>query len=141
MFGKLFKSVTDAFSKWENEDMLKAVIGGATLVIFADGEADPSEYDSLKGIIHSHDKLKAFGADIDVNINDYKRLFIAGSTTATVKVLQELGEFDFSSEEKNEIFAVLVDIAKANGEIDESEVQILRTIGEKLYVDLSLFGF
>jgi len=140
MFGKLFKSFTSAITKFENEDMLKAVIGGSTLVIFADGDAEPSEYDSLRGILNSHDKLKHFGSEIDVHINDYKRLFMSGATTATVKVLQEISEYDFSSEEKNEIFAVMYDIARADGEVEEAEKDILRTIGNRMYIQLDLFG-
>jgi len=120
--------------------MLKAVIGGSTLVIYADGSADPSEYDSLRGIISAHDKLKHFGSEIDTTINEYQRLFLAGATTATVKVFQEIADFTFSSEESNEIVAVLIDVAKANGRMDSEEEDVVRKIAQRLNVDVSMFG-
>jgi len=144
MFGKLFgrkaSNVKDAVAKFENRDMLEATVGGAILVAYADGSLDASELKTLESILNANEKLAHFGSEIGTTIDRFNSLMLAGATLGRVKVMAEIRDCKNNEEEKVEIFATLIDIAQADGEIEEAELVILRLIGRELGISLGMFG-
>lgn len=146
MFGikKLFKRTTNeaaaTLAKLENKDMMEAVVAGSILLIFADGNPEESEFQALKALINANEKLSHFGVEIDNTIDRFQRLMLAGANLGRIKVMQEIKDCKYDGDDAIEIFAVLLDVAQADGEVSEPEVAVLKAVGRELNVPLSMFG-
>ena len=134
MFG-LFKKKTAEVKanlhKVENRDLMEAIVAGAILVSYADGDCSAEELETLQGIIESNDNLKHFGSEIGQTIDKYSLMFESGARLAKMKLMKELKDVAGSEEQKEEAFIIAIEIADADGEIDDKEVAILREIGKQ----------
>lgn len=142
MFGfkKMFNRGASAAKKMENRDMLEATIAGAVLVAFAEGELEAEEVSALEKIVMNNEKLNHFGSEISATIDRFVELMKAGKTLGKVKVMKEIADCKNDEEEKMEIFATLIDIAQADGEVEPEEIEVLKEVGKTLGVSLSMFG-
>lgn len=140
LFGKKANQAKDAMAKFENRDMLEATIAGAVLVAYADGELEAEELKALESIVAANDKLSHFGSEINATIEKFVSLMQAGATIGRVKVMAEIRDCKNNEDEKVEIFATLIDIAQADGEIEPAELAVLKLVGRELGVSLAMFG-
>lgn len=140
LFGKKANQVKDSVQKSINRDQLEATIAGAILLAFADGELEDSELQALSATIENNEKLSHFGSEIGQTIDRFVNIMKAGATLGRVKVMKEIRDCKADEEAKIEIFATLIDIAQADGEIEPEEVEVLKMIGRELGVSLSMFG-
>lgn len=144
MIGKLFgKKAGEAranLKKIENRNLLEAICAGAVLVMAADGEIEKAETIALEQIIRANDSVSHFGAEIQTTIQKFTEMVNAGGTTAKIKIMREIGDIKNVPSEAEEAFAVMVDIALADGEIEPAESKVLANIGRALGLRLEDFG-
>lgn len=140
MFGKKAYEAKAAAKKMENRDMMEATIAGSILVAYADGDCSKEELETLTGIISNNPSLSHFGAEIGKTVDRFVGMMESGKTLGKVKVMKEIRDCQSSPDECMEIFATLIDIAQADGEIDDTELAILKEIGSELNVSLKDFG-
>lgn len=124
----------------ENRDQMEATIAGAIYLAFAYGELEDSELSTLSATIEHNEKLSHFGAEIGTTIDRFVNLMKAGATLGRVKVMKEIRDCQCDDDAKIEIFATLIDIAQADGEIEPQELEALKAVGRELGVSLSMFG-
>lgn len=131
---KFFKKKANAASvtlhKVENRDLMEAIVAGAILVAYADGDASAEELTKLQDIVENNDNLKHFGSEIGVTIDRYSAMFEAGSRLAKVKLMKELKDVQGDEDQKIEAFIIAIEIADADGEIDDNELKVLKEIGK-----------
>lgn len=131
--GKIFKkkaaAAAVAVHKVENRDLMEAIVAGSILVAYADGDCSAAELTKLQGIIESNDNLKHFGSEIGQTVDKYSRMMENGARLAKVKLMNELKDIAADEEQKLEAFIIAIEIADADGEIDEAEDKVLREIG------------
>lgn len=136
MFGKMFKKKATAakvtLHKVENRDLMEAIVAGAVLVAYADGDCSSQELEKLQGIIESNDNLKHFGSEIGATIDKYSNMYESGQRIAKMKLMKEIDDVQADEEQKIEAFIIAIEIADADGEIDDKELAILKEIGKKL---------
>lgn len=132
---KFFKKKTAAakvtLHKVENRDLMEAIVAGAVLVAYADGDCSPEELLKLQDIIESNDNLKHFGSEIGTTIDKYSAMYESGKRIAKMKLMKELADVSADEEQKIEAFIIAIEIADADGEIDEQELAVLKEIGKQ----------
>lgn len=133
---KIFKKKASAakvtLHKVENRDLMEAIVAGAVLVAFADGDCSADELSKLQGIIESNDNLAHFGSEIGATIDKYSAMYESGARLAKVKLMKELKDVNSDEEQKIEAFIIAIEIADADGEIDDQELAVLKDIGRAL---------
>ena len=135
MFG-IFKKKTAALKatihKVENRDLMEAIVAGAILVAYADGDCTQAELTKLADIIESNDNLKHFGSEIGATIDKYSLMFESGKRLAKMKLMKEIADVNADETQKVEAFIIAIEIADADGNIDEDEAKVLKEIGRTL---------
>lgn len=132
MFGIFKKKAAAAkvtLHKVENRDLMEAIVAGAVLVAYADGDCGAEELQKLQGIIESNDNLAHFGSEIGATIDKYSAMYESGARLAKVKLMKELKDVQGDESQKEEAFIIAIEIADADGEIDDDEIAILKDIG------------
>lgn len=132
MFKKKAAAAQANLHKVENRDLMEAIVAGSVLVAYADGDCSGDELLKLNGIIESNDNLKHFGSEIGATIDKYSAMYESGARLAKIKLMKELEDVKADEDQKEEAFVIAIEIADADGEIDEDELAILREIGKKL---------
>lgn len=135
MFGIFKKKAAAAkvsLHKVENRDLMEAIVAGSILVAYADGDCSAEELSKLQGIIEANDNLAHFGSEIGATIDKYASMYESGKRLAKMKLIKELEDVKSDEEQKVEAFIIAIEIADADGEIDETEMSILKEIGRAL---------
>ncbi|HAT8542851.1 tellurite resistance TerB family protein [Vibrio vulnificus] len=132
LFKKKAKAAQVTLHKVENRDLMEAIVAAAVLVANADGECSAKELDKLDNIISANDNLMHFGSEIGRTIDKYAAMYEAGARLAKMKLMKEIRDVDSDEEQKEEAFIIAIEIADADGEIDEAELAVLREIGKAL---------
>jgi tellurite resistance protein TerB len=140
MFGKKKAQVTAEVRKFENRDLMEAVVGGCLLVAYADGTVEDSELANLEAQIQANPSMEHFGAEIGKTINRFMGMFDAGFRLGKMKVLREIADIKTNPEEAEEVFVSMITIAEADGEIDAKEIEVLKEVGKALGLSLKDFG-
>lgn len=136
LLGGFFKKKKAAMevkvSKVENRDLMEAIVAGAVLVAFADGDCSGDELQKLDSIIAVNDNLKHFGSEIGATIDKYAAMYEAGARLAKMKLMKEITDVNADEQQKVEAFIIAIEIADADGNIDDDELKILKEIGKAL---------
>lgn len=144
MFGKLFRKKSSeaaaTVANIQNRDLMQGCVAIALLVAYANGDCSADELSALDGSITNNPSLKHFGAELGTTLDSYKGMMDNGVTLGRIKLMREIMDCASDADEKTEVFAVGVDIALSDGEIDEAETKVLTDIGKKLGVNLRDFG-
>ncbi|KAB0285445.1 tellurite resistance protein [Vibrio fortis] len=132
IFKKKAKAAQVQLHKVENRDLMEAIVASSVLVAFADGDCSAEELETLDAIIASNDNLSHFGSEIGKTIDKYSAMYEAGARLAKVKLMKEIRDVDGDETQKEEAFVIAIEIADADGEIDDAELKILKEIGKAL---------
>lgn len=133
MFGIFKKKAAAAkvtLHKVENRDLMEAIVAGAVLVAYADGDCSGDELSKLSEIIEANDNLAHFGSEIGITIDKYSKMYESGARLAKIKLMKELKDVAADETQKEEAFVIAIEIADADGEIDDDEIAILKEIGK-----------
>lgn len=134
MFSKFVKSAKQI----QNQNVMEAIIAGSMLIASSDGEIEKKEIDTLDKLLTNNDLLKAFKpAEIRKVIDRYAGILEAGFRVGKLKMLKEIGEISDNAEWSEEVFVTALTIAEADGEIEPSELAVLKEIGRSLGVNLA----
>lgn len=132
LFKKKAAAVKVELHKVENRDLMEAIVAGSILVAYADGDCSPEELQKLSDVIAANDNLAHFGSEIGKTIDKYSSMYEAGSRLAKVKLMKEINDIQADEEQKIEAFIIAIEVADADGEIDDDEMKILKEIGKTL---------
>lgn len=143
MFSKLLRnkarSAKSSAAKFENRDLMEAIVGGSLLIAASDGSIDDSELEGLEKLIQTNDKLAHFGSEIHETVEKFSAMLEAGFRMGKVKIMREIADIDADPEGKEEAFVTMLTVAEADGEIDENEEKMLIEIGKKMGISLKEF--
>lgn len=127
-------------SRIENRDLMEALVGGALLIAAADGKIDDDELEQLDKTLQANDKMRHFGSEIHKTLDRFHDMLTASFRMGKIKILRELADIEASPDDIEEVFATMVDVAEADGEIDQKEQEMLVEVGRNLGVNLKGFG-
>ncbi|MCS2154746.1 tellurite resistance TerB family protein [Scandinavium goeteborgense] len=132
-FGKKAAAAKAGLKKLENRDLMEAIVYGSVLVAAADGELEAPELARIEAIIQTNDKLNHFGGEASVLIAKCKDKFEeVGFGVLKMEAKRQISDVKSSEEEREEVFANIIAVAMADGEIEDSERKVLEEIGRLL---------
>lgn len=140
LFGKKTAQAKAEVQKFNNRDLMEAIVGGSLLIAYADGELEDSELANLEAQIQANPSLDHFGPEIGKTINRFTAMFDAGFRIGKMKVLREIADIKNTPQEAEEVFVTMITIAEADGEIEPAELEILKEVGRVLGVSLKEYG-
>jgi len=139
-FGKKTAGVKQEMAKVENRDLMQAIVGGALLVAYADGECEEKELTKMEQIISALPELSHFGGEINETIGRFHSILESGFRLGKLKVLKEIEDIKGNSEDKELVFTVMLTIAESDGEVEPQEVAVLKEVGQRLGLNLRDYG-
>lgn len=128
----------------QNKDFLEAVCAGVALVAFADGELEDSEKLKAKDIVGTHSVLsKLYSRDvIEQTLSTmFGRAKDASGRQALARELDDIKGKPNGPQMSEDVYLIAVDIANADGELEEPEKVVLKKIADRLGVDPQKFEF
>ena len=149
MFG-LFKKVAGAAAREVkadysgNKDFLEGVCAVAALVAVADGDLEDSEKSKVIKLIAGHSTLgKMYDrSNIEATVEImFARAKDSSGRQSLARELKEVKDLPNSKQMCEDIYLIGVDVANADGEMEEAESKMLVKIAELLGVNPSDFTF
>lgn len=141
MFGKLFgKKVNQAkaeVKKFENRDLLEAIVGGCLLVAAADGGIEDSEVKKIDSLLRTNKNLEHFGSEITELVNRFSERLQSGYRVARAEILREIEDTKSDQQQKEDVLLNMLTIAEADGEIEPAEQKELETVAQRLGLRIS----
>ncbi len=141
MFGKLFgKKVNQAkaeVKKFENRDLLEAIVGGCLLVAAADGDIEDSEVKKIDSLLRTNKNLEHFGPEITELVNRFSERLQSGYRVARAEILREIEDIKSDQQQKEDVLLNMLTIAEADGEIEPAEQKELETVAQRLGLRIS----
>jgi tellurite resistance protein TerB len=126
--------------QFENRDMMQATVAGSVLVAFADGDCSDAEVLALHTVIEANPSLSKFGSEVGKTLDNYIAQMKASKTLGRVKLMREIKDVKASPSECEEVFAVMVTIAEADGEVSPPERKVLGDVARELNLKPADFG-
>ncbi|MEQ7920215.1 TerB family tellurite resistance protein [Xanthomonas sp. WHRI 1810A] len=136
LFGKKSGQARAAVSKLANRDLMEAVVYGAIYVAAADGELEDSELSKIETILSNNPALQGFGPELSNTIDRAKTDFKSGARILRQNAEKELGDLAHSPQEALTVLNVMLTVAEADGEIEDSELKALERSAKLLGLNL-----
>lgn len=140
MFSKKAGEAKAEMAKIENRDLMEAIVGGAMLVAYADGECEKEELEKLDKIVSSLPELKDFGSEISEIIGRFRGQLDAGFRIGRQTILNEINDIKGDDNDRERVFNVMLTIAEADGEVEPEEIKVLKEVGQRLGINLRDYG-
>lgn len=139
MFKKLAEKLGGASQRIAGRtDILEACCASAALVAAADGDIDDGEVEAAIAAVKSNETLnQAFGDQAIMACMDKMLQKANGSFTGRAALMKEIG--DIAKEDGETVFLVALDVAAADGDIDEKELAVLNKVGGQFGLNTSMY--
>jgi tellurite resistance protein TerB len=145
MFGNLLKKLTGTAKELastalnaSDKDVMEAMMAGAAIVAVADGEISDEEITTVSAMIKGSEQLAAFGDDASACFTKYCDKLQKTGRLGAVDVMKEITDVEFNSEDhKVRVLLIAIEVADADGNIDESEMKALNKIAKALGLTLN----
>jgi tellurite resistance protein len=151
MFGlKTFKKAFTAGAKevaaeyGENKDFLEAVLAASALVAAADGDIEEAERRKVISVVTNHAQLaKLYPQNVVESTADamFKRAKDSSGRQQLARELDDVKSRPNGSQMAEDAYLIALDIANADGQIEDEEAVVLSKIAARLNVDTSKFDF
>lgn len=120
-------------SKFRNRDFMEAVTAGCALVAAADGNINSSEKQRMAGFIQNSAELKVFDLTVVIkSFNAYCEKFEFDAEIGKAEALKVIGKLRSKPDAARLLVRVCCAIGSADGNFDESERAVCRTICTEL---------
>lgn len=122
-----------------NKDFLEGVCAGIALVSAADGDIEESEKTKALQVVKNHAKLGAlYKQPGQIEEVMTRMLGLATTKSGRLQLHREIEEVKTKIGDRQmleDIIAVMVDIAEADGEIEPAELKVIHSVATKLGID------
>ena len=126
---KLASEVT----KFKNKDFMDAVVAGCALVAAADGDISAEEKKKMAGFIQNSRELKVFDfKDVIQSFQDTCAQFEFDPEIGRAEALKTVGKIKKKEDAARLLVRVCCAIGGADGDFDEKERQVCRTLCHEL---------
>lgn len=134
MFGLLNKAkkLVLGWNKAEHTPLAKAVVAAGIFIAAADGNIDEDEVQNIKDIIAGKENLKAFVPEASVWADDFALLITKSAYTGKLELLRIIGDVRADRKNSENVMAAALDIAVADGKVDDSEQKAIQKVAETL---------
>lgn len=124
-----------------NKDFLEAVCAAVALVAYADGELEQSEKDKAFKVIKGNATLTKIYQTNDIESVMNTMFSRADSRSGRMGLFRELDDVKGKGQQMAEdVYLIGLDIAHADGELEEAEAKVLTQIAQRMNLDLKALG-
>ena len=134
------KEILGEVKKLENRDLMRACIASSILVAFADNSLDDSEIAKLHEVIESQPQLSVFGTEVGTTVDEYIGAMKASKYMGRATLMQRIENVKANRQEAEQVFAIALTIAEADGKVEATEKKVLADIGRKLGINPKDWG-
>lgn len=128
-------------AKFQNTSFLDAAIGASIAVSAADGTIDSAEKAKLAKFISMHDALKLFkSSDVMAYITKYTDLFEFDNAMGMQEVLKAVQKLQDKPDQAKTMVLLACAIGSSDGDFDETEKSVVRTIVKTVGLSPSTFS-
>jgi tellurite resistance protein TerB len=119
--------------KFRNREFMEGLVAGCALVSAADGNIDSAEKQRMTGFIQNSAELKVFDlGDVIKSFNAYCEKFEFDAEIGKAEALRAIGKLRTKPDAARLLVRVCRAIGSADGDFDESERAVCRTICTEL---------
>lgn len=119
--------------KFRNRDFMEGLVAGCSLVAAADGNINSAEKQRMTGFIQSSAELKVFDLrEVIKSFNAYCEKFEFDAEIGKAEALKAIGKLRTKPDAARLLVRVCCAIGSADGNFDESERTVCRTICTEL---------
>jgi tellurite resistance protein TerB len=127
------EKLTTEVGKFRNREFMEGLVAGCALVSAADGNIDSAEKQRMTGFIQNSAELKVFDlGDVIKSFNAYCEKFEFDAEIGKAEALRAIGKLRTKPDAARLLVRVCRAIGSADGDFDESERAVCRTICTEL---------
>ena len=127
-------------TKFKNREFMEAVVAGCALVAAADGNISSDEKQKMIGYIQNSKELKVFNTkDVIQSFNDVCSNFDFDPAIGQAEALRTVGKLRNKQDAARLLVRVCCAIGAADGDFDQSDQAMCRTICNELALNPSEF--
>lgn len=123
----------------DNTDLMEGMVAAGTLVAYADGDCSDEEVTTIQAILNSSEQLKSFGNQPSAYFDACCDKIEASKRMGKVDLMKEIKDVaDAGKEEDNvRVLIMAIEVADADDNIDEDEMEVLGKIAKTLGLSLN----
>ncbi len=128
-------------TKFKNKDFLEATMAGVVAVASADGSVDSSEKQKVMQFVQTHEALKLFKPeDVIALFNKFAGNYEFDAAVGQEQALSSVVKVKKDENAARMVVRVCCVIGAADGDFDDQEKDVVRTICSRLGLAASDFG-
>lgn len=126
--------------KYKNKDFMNAAMAGSALIAMADGSISSEEKQKMVKFIESHDALSIFTTnDVIKAFQDFVAQVEFDKDIGEAKAYQALGKMKSNPEAARLLVRMIIAIASADGNFDDTEKKVAIKIAKELAINPTEF--
>lgn len=126
--------------KYKNKDFMNAAMAGSALIAMADGSISSEEKQKMVKFIESHDALSIFTTnDVIKAFQDFVTQVEFDKDIGEAKAYQALGKMKSNPEAARLLVRMIIAIASADGNFDDTEKKVAIKIAKELAINPAEF--
>ncbi|MEO6352680.1 MAG: tellurite resistance TerB family protein [Oxalobacteraceae bacterium] len=121
--------------KYKNKDFMNAAMAGSALIAMADGNISSEEKQKMVKFIESHDALSIFTTnDVIKSFQEFVGQIEFDKDIGEAKAYQALGKMKSNPEAARLLVRMIIAIASADGDFDDTEKKVAIKIAKELAI-------
>lgn len=126
--------------KYKNKDFMNAAMAGSALIAMADGNISSEEKQKMVKFIESHDALSIFTTnDVIKSFQEFVGQIEFDKDIGEAKAYQALGKMKSNPEAARLLVRMIIAIASADGDFDDTEKKVAIKIAKELAINPAEF--
>ncbi|MBF0185202.1 MAG: tellurite resistance TerB family protein [Magnetococcales bacterium] len=132
---QLHSAMTQEMNRFKNREMMEAILAGCALVASADGTVSSAEKQKMIGFIQNSEALKVFqNHEIIQSFQQHMAKMEFDYALGQAEALQMIGKIK-QADQARLLVRVCCAIGNSDGEFDEQEKAVVRTICRELQLN------
>ncbi len=134
LFKKLFAKATGAVSAFTNGDCAEALVGGSFICAALDGSTDESEVEKAIAMFETNERLTGF--DVNGLVGKWEKAVATSARMAKRDFFKLCESLASDAAQAEEVLIAIIEVADADGNIDDDEMAFLEVTASKLGLNL-----
>lgn len=133
------KNLADKAIPTDNTDLMEGMVAAGTLVAYADGDCSDDEVQTIQNILGSSSQLAGFGNAPAQYFDKCCEKIEASKRMGKMDLMKEIKEVADAGNEEDSVRVLImaIEVADADGTIDEDETKALESIAKTLDLKLA----
>ncbi len=133
------KGLAEQIVPADNTDLMEGMVAAGTLVAYADGDCSDDEITTIQNILNSSTQLSSFGNQPSAYFDTCCDKIEASKRMGKLDLMKEIKEVGAAGVEEDSVrvLIIAIEVADADGNIDDDEMKVLGDIAKALGLSLN----